>query len=207
MVPGGSRIRQTAMHASTPALLDPFMPNPDVRGRHEITIHAPAGFVMNFARSFPIESLWLVRALFRLRAALLRSQAPSSQPQLGLVDQMRSIGWQCLAEDPLHYFIAGAACRPWQPQPGFSPIAPERFAAFAEPDRVKIAWTLESAESGPALTRFATETRVVATDPQSRVRFKRYWRKFGVGIVLIRLVLLFVLRRRAERLWREHDAG
>ena len=173
--------------------------------RHETIVHAPAQFVMKIARSFEIESIWLVRTLFRLRSALLRAPARQPQQRLGLVAQMQSIGWQCLADDPCHYLVAGAACQPWQADPAFSPVAPGDFASFATPDRVKIVWTLEVIALAPALTLFATETRVVATDGQARIRFRRYWRKFGAGIVLIRLVLLPALRRRAERLWREHS--
>ena len=111
-------------------------------------------------------------------------------------------GWPNLAEDRDHYYVAGAICRPWNAEPGFTAIASDQFAAFAEPDGVKIAWTLEAAELGPALTRFATETRAAATDQQARIKFQHYWRKFGAGIILIRLVLLPVLRRRAEKTWR-----
>ena len=84
----------------------------------------------------------------------------------------------------------------------FSPIAAGQFAAFAEPDQVKIAWTLEADALGQGVTRFATETRAVATDERARKKFRRYWRKFGAGIVLIRLVLLPAVRRQAERVWR-----
>ncbi len=115
---------------------------------------------------------------------------------------MRALGWQCLAEDPARFFVAGASCRPWQADPNFSLVAPENFASFVGPDLVKIAWTLEATQLAPELTRFATETRVVATDDEARVKFQRYWRKFGAGIVLIRLVLLPALRKQAERLWR-----
>jgi hypothetical protein len=184
-----------------PALLDRFVPAPDVRGRHEITIHAPAHLVMNVARSFDIESIWVVRTLFWLRGALLGAAVQPSQRR-GLVDQMQSIGWQCLAEDLDRYFAAGATCKPWQADPAFSPIAPAAFTGFAEPDCVRIAWTLETRELAPAITRFATETRVAATDEPSRTKFRRYWRRFGAGIILIRLVLLAAVRKRAERLWR-----
>lgn len=192
------------MQAKAPVLLDPFVPAPDVRGRHQITIRAPAPLVMEVARNFNIESLWLVRALFNLRARLLGAPA-QPQSQAGLVEQMRRLGWGRLAEDHNHYFIAGATCRPWQIEPGFSPVAPDSFADFAEPDQVKIAWTIEAIELGPALTRFATETRVAATDEQSRIKFRRYWRKFGAGIVLIRLVLLPAVRNRAESIWQSRS--
>lgn len=188
------------MHAASNALLDPFVPSPDVRHRHAITIHAPARLVMEVARNFKIESVWLVRTLFHIRAGLLGAAAPP-ESQSGLVDQMRSIGWGCLAEDRDHYYVAGAICRPWNAKPGFTPIAADQFATFSEPDGVKIAWTLEVTGLLPAFTRFATETRAVATDAQARFKFRRYWRKFGPGIVLIRLVLLPAVRRRAEKVW------
>ena len=42
----------------------------------------------------------------------------------------------------------------------------------------------------------------MATDDQARIRFQRYWRRFGVGIVLIRWLLLPGVRRQAEERWR-----
>lgn len=144
-----------------------------------------------------------MRTLFRLRAALLVAGDQPSRSQLGFIAQMQSLGWHCLAVDSSRCYVAGCACRPWQAVPGFSPLAPETFASFADPGRVKIAWTLEATPLAPALTRFATETRVVATDEEARIKFRRYWRKFGAGIVLIRLVLLPAIRREAERRWRK----
>lgn len=194
------------MSTHSPALLDRFIPRPDVRGRHQTTIKAPATVVMDVARTFDIESVFLVRVLFRLRAAILR--APASQPLAGngLVDQMLRIGWGRLAEERDRFFVAGAACRPWQADPSFASIEPGAFLSFAEPDLVKIAWTLEATPLAPALTRFATETRAAATDEQARVLFRHYWRKFGAGIVLIRLVLLPALRKQAERRWRAQES-
>ena len=189
------------MKPEIPALLDAFVPTYDVRGRHRILVHAPAALVMEVAQNFPIESIWLVRTLFRVRAWLLGEVATPPASTAGLVEQLTAGGWQKLAEAPGRYFIAGAACRPWEADPGFSPVGAQPFARFSEPDRVKIAWTLETIELSPGLTQFATETRAVATDKESQKRFKRYWRKFGAGITLIRLVLLPAVRRRAEKLW------
>jgi hypothetical protein len=59
-------------------------------------------------------------------------------------------------------------------------------------------WTLEAEPLGPKLTRFRTETRVQATDGAAWKRFRRYWRWAGVGMVLIRWLLLPRLRREAE---------
>jgi hypothetical protein len=46
---------------------------------------------------------------------------------------------------------------------------------------------------------------VVATDAQARAKFRRYWRRFGIGIMLIRRLLLPAIRRQAEPQWRSAD--
>jgi hypothetical protein len=58
------------------AILDRFIPHPDVRERHEITIKAPAGFVLDVARNFDMQSIPMVRAIFWLRAKVLGGRVP-----------------------------------------------------------------------------------------------------------------------------------
>jgi len=183
-------------------VLDRFVPYPDEGKRHEITIRAPAGLVLDVARNFDMQSILMIHAIFWLRAKILGARMPAARRPTGLVSEMLALGWGCLADEPGHFFVAGAACQPWQADVIFSPIAPEQFATYAEPDRVKIAWTLEAEALGPALTRFATETRVVATDEQARTKCRRYWCIFGIGIVMIRRRLLPALRCQAEQQWR-----
>ena len=77
----------------------------------------------------------------------------------------------------------------------------EDFARYVEPGVVKIAWSLEASEFAPNVTRFAQETRAVATDPAARAKFMRYWRWARFGIVAIRLLMLPAVRREAERRW------
>jgi hypothetical protein len=185
-----------------PAILDRFIPHPDAGGRHEITIHAPAALVLAIARNFDIESVAPVRAIFWLRAKLLRAPLPDERPHPGLVDNMEDLGWKCIAGEKDRFYAAGAVCQPWLPDVAFTAIPTEQFASYAEPNQVRIAWTIEAAPLGPALTRFATETRAAATDQQARTKFRRYWRKFGLGIILIRLLLLPAIRRAAERQWK-----
>jgi hypothetical protein len=184
-----------------PVALDRFIPRPDAGHRHEITVRAPADLVLHVARNFDMQSISTIRAIFWLRAKLLGSQARAT-PRTGLVAEMLELGWGCLVDDPGRLFVAGAACQPWLADVVFSPIAPEQFVAYAEPDHVKIAWTLEAETLGPALSRFATDTRAVATDDQARIKFRRYWRIFGIGTVMIRRFLLPALRREAERQWK-----
>ncbi len=191
-----------------PALLDRFVPAPDVRERFETTIRAPAALVIKVAAEFDMQSPPAVKAIFRLREALLGGRHAPRPPQ-GIVEETRRLGWGLLAEDPGRYLACGARCQPWLAEVRFTAIDAERFAAWSEPDHVKIAWTLEAEEVAPNVTRFAQETRAVATDAEARAKFRRYWRWARFGIVGIRLLLLPALRREAERRRKAegHDAG
>jgi hypothetical protein len=185
------------------AVIDPFIPRPDVRERHETLVHAPAELVFEVARHFDMSSIPLVRAIFWLRGKLLGARMPGpSRPKQLDPEAMRAMGWGLLAERPGRFFIAGAVCQPWRADVVFTPIAPERFADYAEPDCVKIAWTLEAEALAPTRTRFATETRAVATDAPARAEFRRYWRFARVGILAIRWLLVPAVRRQAESRWR-----
>ena len=177
--------------------LDRYIPQPDVRERFETTIHAPADVVMGVARGIDMQSVPTVRAIFRLREWFMRASPPPRVPR-GLLEETRALGWQLLEERPGRLVVCGAACQPWLPDVKFSPVAPERFAAFDEPLRVKIAWTLEAHPLSSDATRFVQETRAVATDEEARRLFRRYWRWARFGIVAIRLLLLPAVRRAAE---------
>ena len=181
--------------------LDRFIPRPDVRERFEITVRAPAGIVMAEARNFDMQSPRLVRTVFRLRERLMGASPSAPRQAQGLLAETRSLGWGLLAEEPDRLVICGAACQPWLADVKFTAISPERFAEFAGPEQVKIAWTLEAEPLAPTVTRFAQETRVVATDALARARFRRYWRWARFGIIGIRLLLLPAVRRAAERRW------
>ena len=67
------------------------------------------------------------------------------------------------------------------------------------PSYVKIAWTLRADPIGERESHFRTETRVVATDPSARARFRRYWAFLSPGIILIRWMSLAPLKAEAER--------
>jgi len=206
----GTRVRvraESRAAASAPAPLDRFIPHPDVRERFETTIRAPAALVMQVAAEFDMQSLPAVKAIFRLREALLGTAAAAPRRPQGIVEETRSLGWGVLDERPGRLIVCGASCQPWLGDVKFSAIAPQAFAGYEEPDQIKIAWTLEAEEVAPSLTRFAQETRAMATDAEARAKFRRYWRWARFGIIAIRLLLLPAVRREAERRWAQEDGA
>jgi hypothetical protein len=181
-------------------LIERFMPVSDVTERHETLVHAPADLVFDIAQNFDLQSIPLVRAIFWLRAlGLGAAKPPAHLFAKGLVAETMAMGWGILAERPGRELVVGSVTQPWRGDVIFTSVEPDRFAAYSEPDMVKIVWTLEAEPLGPALSRFRTETRVLATDEAARTKFRRYWRWAGMGIVAIRWLLLPALRREAEQ--------
>jgi len=180
--------------------IDRFIPVPDVGERHDTLIRTPAPFAFDVAEHFPLQSVPVVRAIFWLRAKLLGARHVPLRK--GLVEEMLGIGWGKLAWTPGRELVMGAVTEPWVPEVRFQALPPGDFASFREPGLVKIVWTLEAEPLGSELTRFATETRVLATDDAARRKFRAYWRKFGIGIVLIRWLGVPAIRREAERRYR-----
>ena len=179
--------------------LDRFIPRYDVRERHSIRVSAPANVTFDVARTISLRSIPAVRAMFWLRARAMGASGVDRVGDRGFVDEALAMGWGTLADDPGRLFVAGAECQPWIADVVFRAVPPEDFESFAEPDRVKIAWTLEVEPLGPAASRFSTETRVVATEPEARRKFLRYWSVARYGIIAIRWILLPAVRREAER--------
>jgi hypothetical protein len=178
--------------------LDPFVPVPDAGERHAVIVRAPAARVYQVARQYDAQALWPVRAIFWLRGKLMGA-VPRGRPiPRAFIDQIQALGWGCLLERPGELFVAGAVCQPWVPDVVFRAVPPDRFRSFAEPNQVKIAWTLEVHARGPAVTELASETRAVATDMEARARFLRYWRWARFGIFPIRWLLLPAIGRKAE---------
>lgn len=183
------------------APLDAWLPESDIRERHSILIHAPASVVWATAETADLLSVPAIRTIVRARELMLGTSRVERRPQPFLQEAL-TIGWGVLERDPGRLFVAGAWCQPWLANVTFTPIPATKFAAYREPDRVKIAWTLEIASLSADSARLSTETRAVATDAESRERFRRYWRWARFGIVAIRWFMLPAIRRQAEQTWR-----
>lgn len=180
-------------------LLDPLMPRFDVRERHETNVLAPATLTWGAARELDVQGSGLVRSIFRARQLLMGGRtAQEAEPSGSLLDVVLGLGWRVVAEVPERGMVLGAVTRPWTADVVFRGMPPEEFAAFDEPNWVKIAWTIEVTPLSSDRSLFRTETRAVPTDPESRARFRRYWTMVRPGVLLIRREMLRMVKREAE---------
>jgi hypothetical protein len=179
--------------------LDRFIPQYDVVERHRVYVNASAS--RTFAAACQLDMLRspLVRAIFKGRELLLGSTPDEVERPHELLALTKALGWGMLAHIPGREIIMGAVTQPWKSDVVFRPVPPADFAAFHEPDYVKIAWTLRADPVGDDASIFRTETRAVATDSAARGKFRAYWSLLSPGIVLIRLTSLGLVRRDAER--------
>lgn len=180
--------------------LDAFMPDYDVCERHAIGVAAPPDVTLAVAKDLQLDSSRIVRAIFRGRELILRSKPDETPRPKGLLALTTSLGWCVLSETPGE-IVVGAVTKPWEPNPVFRTIAPADFTAFAEPDYVKIAWTLRADLRADGGSTFRTETRVIATDAGARRKFRTYWAFLSPGIILIRAMTLPAVKAAAERAW------
>jgi len=188
-------------------LLDRFMPAYDVVERHHIRVAAPASVTLATAEDLEFGRLPVVRALMKGRELILGS-TPDPQPRpTGLLAEVQSLGWRVLAGTPGREIVVGAATKPWEANVTFRPLSPDEFAAFREPDYVKIAWTLRADAISANESIFRTETRALATDTSARRKFRRYWSLLSPGIILIRWASLRPIKKDAERRFRETTLG
>jgi hypothetical protein len=187
--------------ASDP-LLDRFMPEYEVVERHHVSVNAPADVTFAVSKDIDMEASPVVRAIFKARQIVMGAAGEGTARPRGIVALTKSLGWGVLAEGP-HEIVMGAVTQPWQGDVVFHALPPGEFAAFHEPDYVKIVWNLRADVVDASHSRATTETRVVTTDAQARAKFRRYWACVSPGVVLIRWVSIMSVKRNAERLVRD----
>jgi hypothetical protein len=180
-------------------LLDRFMPRYEIAERHHIQVAAPATVTFAAARDIDLNDVWIVRAIFKTREVVLGATPDAAPHPRGIVALTTSIGWGVLAEVPDRELVMGAVTQPWKANVVFRALPPDEFAAFHEPDYVKIVWTVRADPVSAARSVFRTETRALATDAQARRKFRRYWSFVSPGIIVIRRMTLGPLKADAER--------
>ena len=180
-------------------LLDRFMPVYEIAERHHIRIAAPPAITLAAARDLDLFQRPLVRAIFKARELLLGAAGDDRPRPRGMLAEAQSLGWVVLEEDPDREIVVGAVTRPWEANVTFRPIPATEFAAFQEPNYIKIAWTVRADAIGANASIFHTETRAVATDAVARAKFRWYWSFLSPGVILIRWALLGPLKAAAER--------
>src|SRR5581483_7302663 len=90
------------------ALLDRFMPEYEVVERHHMRIAAPAEITLATAGDIDPDESAVIRAIFKARELILRSEPGKRLAPGGLLAQTKALGWAALAEVPGREIVMGA---------------------------------------------------------------------------------------------------
>ena len=177
-------------------LIDDFLPNYDVRERHQAIVHSSTEKVYAAVRQLDISQAKLSMFLFRLRGI----PAGRSAPSCFTLDDFLKMRFILLGEKPNEELLLGLVGRFWMPKGELRRLDVEGYRNFNEPGYAKAAWNFSLSERADGSVLLETETRVYCLDNVSRRRFRLYWLFIGVFSGLIRREVLQAVKRNAERL-------
>ncbi len=184
--------------SSEPLTLAEVLPAPQFRERHERLISAPPAAVWSALLELRLVDLALSRALTNVRTLPAR-MARRERPRIVTGRFLEEGPVPVLVEVENRLIVAGGPLQPWRLFGGASPSKLDACGLrdFAEPGWVKVGmdFVLQPESGG---TRLGTETRVMATDARTRLRFAGYWLLIRAGSGLIRRDILRAVAQRAE---------
>jgi hypothetical protein len=183
-------------------LLDDVLPRFDVREVHDTWVHAPNDVVYAAVKEVTAREVRLLMPLELLRGLprLLTGHRPFTPNVSSPLLETFTVGVVPLGERPGTEIVAGAIGRFWRLLGNDPAPMPSRaeWIAFDEPGYTKavVAFTVSPERDG---SRVVTETRVLATSPDAKRAFRRYWLLIGPASGVIRRSWLAAIRRRATR--------
>lgn len=187
-------------------LIETYLPKYDERVYHEARVAAEPAAAFAALRKLDLRKSLIARLLFAIRALPARVSARPKRTGPGraksthsLLDSMLERGWEILGETPDREIVAGTVTQPWASTVQFRGFLPAEFVAFAEPGFAKIVMNLAAKDCGDGGAIISTETRVLATSPGARRRFRIYWRVVSPGVKLIRRIALAKARGELHR--------
>lgn len=171
-------------------LIDKYLKDFHFNEVHTTTIAAPRDFIYPIVEQVDLTESRIIEVLFAMRG--LPKQARNLK---GFVDA----GFILLEEKPDEELVLGLVSQPWKYNVDFRSVAPDEFPAFSEKDYVKIVWNFYLAPISKNRTRISTETRIFCTNRKAKLRFSLYWLVISRFSGLIRMIMLNLIKREAEK--------
>jgi hypothetical protein len=194
--------------------LDRLMPAFDHRERHTTTCDAPLRVVWDALHELSVDELRTARALTSARSLVSRvlgrtdevasaaPEGPNPATRTGTRPALEAFAPRVvLEEEPREVVLADVADyagaivrRPDIPRGDLL-----AFVTFDEPGWSKVVMNFRLDPEPTGGTRISTETRVLSTDPRTRLRFRLYWLAVRAGSGLVRRDILAAVKDRATR--------
>lgn len=171
--------------------LDDWLPDPQVRTRHERTARATQEGLWSAAETVQVCDAPMLGRIVRWRI-------PGTPRDMPFRDLFRGYPFTVLAEGE-RWTASGLCGRIWTPQRDYPRIgSPEEFLAWDRPGTVRVMFAhwIEPADDGHAA--IVSESRVQPVDRRAGMRLRALWTLIGGFERLIGAEALRVAARRAE---------
>jgi hypothetical protein len=180
------------------ARLDEFAPEHEFNEVHAIRVRAPTERVYRAIKEVTAGEIALFRALTWIRRLGRKGKEsilnpPPDEPVLGVATRT---GFLMLADEPEREIVVGTVVI--VPAGARKPRTAEEFKRIDASGFARATMNFRIEDAGDGTSVVSTETRVHATDAQSRRRFRRYWTIIRPGSGFLRWMWLRAIRRRAE---------
>lgn len=170
-------------------LIDDFLPEFNFSKKHSVVIYASTDKIFNVLKNTNFNSVPL-KILLMLRGIKLEN--------LSLTLSEKSY-FTLLGEDSEKEILFGIIGKFWRWKGGLFQIQKEEFKDFSLTGFAKAAWHFSALKNGTEETTFSTETRIQCIGESAKRWFSIYWLFIEPFSGLIRKIILYKIKYRAER--------
>jgi len=181
--------------------IDEFVSDYQFSEYHEIRIAATPRAVWNAAMGADLNESVFVKTLMSMRflPARLAGAKFKGRGFPMTFDDFVDVGFIKLAEDYPGEFLLGLAGRFWKLSGELLDLTPDEFFRFHTPGYAKAGWNLVFEEIGTGRTQLGTETRIMCIGAEAKWKFLPYWMLIRPFSGFIRMEMLRIIKKRAER--------
>ncbi len=173
-------------------LIDRYIEHPHFRELHQTEVRAAPQDIYSAIRSVDFCDSWVIRLLFTLRG--LPRRMCSLQ---GFID----VGFALLEDKAGDEMVIGLLFHPAKFRP--VSVSPNEFRTFDQKGYVKAIMNFHISEIDQDMSLLTTESRVFCTSRKARLMFTPYWLLISRFSGLIRIMMLRLIRKEAEKARRD----
>lgn len=186
--------------------IDHFLPHPHFELVRTTIVDAPVKETYSAARELDFTDVQggIVTSISRWLRALPerwhnRRHGPPRRPTRLTADDLDAGSeWTLLGDRPGAEFALGVAGKFWKPVITWRRVEADDFAAFDEPGFGKLVMAVSVAPYGAHRTALTVHTRVRMSDPESWLKFRRYWRIARPAIGSVHTALIRTMAAKAR---------
>jgi len=171
--------------------LEKFLPEFHFSEKHSILISALPSAVSAQIAVLNVSDSRIIRTLLALRGIPRKTSTG--------IEEWKKMGFAVLEHQPDQEIILGLIGQFWKISGKIHHCPAEEFMSFNNLDFAKAVWNFKTIPLDGNQLRLETETKIFCPDPTTRKKFGRYWFLIKPFSGFIRIEMLKIIKRKAEK--------